>query len=304
MAPSCYYLPPPCHCQFFYCAAIYVRILKTSQVMFELSQSRPVISQQARFSAQNQQSRKLLIALVLLLVALVAVLIKDRQFWFGTEQATIESDMPETQPAPQAAAQPVAPAPAVAVPAKRPTVLAKAAAQPKAAEEEAPIVRTPVAPLDVEVVAGDSHRGTRQPANIAKADSAPAVSAPAIQEITNAAERDTVTNVAAIQTPTGAFKAYPVLAQHMNVQGSVVLQALISAEGTIENIRVLSGPAILTSAAEQAVREWRFRPIYQNGQAVESKAKITVNFSIKVADSAPTNTVAQGRPSGNPLLNR
>jgi len=275
--------------------------------MFELSQSRPVINQQARFSAQSQQSRKLLIALVLLLVALVAVLIKDRQFWFGSEQATIESDMPEAQPVPQAAAQPAAPAPAqpvAAIPAKRPAALAKAAAEPKVAEQEPPIVRTPVAPLGVEVVAGDSHRGTRSAANVAKADSAPSVSAPAIQEISNAAEREAVTNVAAIQTPQGAFKAYPVLGQHMNVQGSVVLQALISAEGTIENIRVLSGPAILTSAAEQAVREWRFRPIYQNGQAVESKARITVNFSIKVADSAPTNTVAQGRPSGNPLLNR
>src|SRR5579862_6369927 len=161
---------------------------KTTQVMFELSQSRPVINQQARFSALSQQSRKLLIALVLLLVALVAVLIKDRQFWFGSEQATIESDMPEAQPVPQAAAQPAAPAPAqpvAAIPAKRPAALAKAAAEPKVAEQEPPIVRTPVAPLGVEVVAGDSHRGTRSAANVAKADSAPSVSAPAIQEISN-----------------------------------------------------------------------------------------------------------------------
>ena len=80
--------------------------------------------------------------------------------------------------------------------------------------------------------------------------------------------------------------SYPLLAQHMNVQGSVVLQALIGADGVIQNLHVLSGPAILASAAEQAVREWRFKPIVQNGQAVESKAKITVNFTIKVADSS------------------
>jgi len=90
----------------------------------------------------------------------------------------------------------------------------------------------------------------------------------------------------------------------MNVQGSVVLQAVISADGVIEDLRVLSGPAILSAAAQQAVREWRFKPIYQNGQAVESKAKITVNFSIKVADTMPKATLADSRSSDSSLLNR
>ena len=43
----------------------------------------------------------------------------------------------------------------------------------------------------------------------------------------------------------------------------------------------------MTAAAQQAVREWHFKPYLQNGQPVETKAKITVNFSIKVADTAP-----------------
>jgi protein TonB len=64
------------------------------------------------------------------------------------------------------------------------------------------------------------------------------------------------------------------------------LQAVISADGVIQNLHVLSGPAILAAAAQQAVREWRFKPLLQNGQPVESKAKITVNFTIKVADSS------------------
>jgi hypothetical protein len=58
---------------------------------------------------------------------------------------------------------------------------------------------------------------------------------------------------------------------------------------------VLSGPAILASAAQQAVREWRFKPVLQNGSAVETKARITVNFTIKVADNTGT-TLAQSRP--------
>ena len=97
---------------------------------------------------------------------------------------------------------------------------------------------------------------------------------------------------------------YPVLAQHMNVQGSVVLEAVIGTDGMIENVRVLSGPAILSTAAQQAVREWRFKPIYQHGQAVESKARITVNFTIKVGDSLPSSTLAQGTPSSEADLTR
>jgi len=90
----------------------------------------------------------------------------------------------------------------------------------------------------------------------------------------------------------------------MNVQGSVVLQAVISADGVVQNMKVLSGPAILASAAEQAVSEWRFKPIMQHGQAVESKAKITVNFSIKVADSSTTDTVAETRNDEVLILSR
>jgi protein TonB len=72
----------------------------------------------------------------------------------------------------------------------------------------------------------------------------------------------------------------------MRVQGSVVLQAIVGADGNIEDLRVLSGPSILNAAAQQAVRQWRFKPYLQNGQPVETKARIVVNFSIRVADDA------------------
>ena len=64
------------------------------------------------------------------------------------------------------------------------------------------------------------------------------------------------------------------------------MQAVIGADGNIENLQVVSGPAILTAAAQQAVRQWRFKPYLQNGEAVETKARITVNFSIQIADNA------------------
>jgi len=55
----------------------------------------------------------------------------------------------------------------------------------------------------------------------------------------------------------------------------------------------MSGPQILATAAQQAVREWRFKPVYQNGQAVETRATITVNFSIRVNDSSVNTTLAE-----------
>jgi TonB family protein len=275
--------------------------------MLELNQNRPVGHPQARKSTPDQQPRKLLLALILLLVALVAVLIMDRQFWFGSQQATIDNDVPETQAAQQAAP---ATKPAVAPPVVKKATSTRSSetksstqssTQPKPADT--PVVeRTPLAPLDVEVVAGNNHRTVHPGSNAARVETEEPAN-PNFRAATNAAEREPVT-AAALHAPEGSYKAYPVLAQHMNVQGAVVLQALISAEGVVQNMKVLSGPAILASAAEQAVSEWRFKPIMQNGQAVESKAKITVNFTIKVADSSTTDTLAETRSDEIFILSR
>jgi protein TonB len=73
---------------------------------------------------------------------------------------------------------------------------------------------------------------------------------------------------------------YPLLARQMRVQGSVILQALIGRDGLIQGLRVVSGPPILANAAEEAVKQWHFKPHYQGAEAVETQAKITVNFTI------------------------
>jgi protein TonB len=73
---------------------------------------------------------------------------------------------------------------------------------------------------------------------------------------------------------------YPLLAKQMKVQGSVLLQALIGKDGNIQDLHVLSGPTILSEAARQAVKQWRFKPYVQGGEPVETEARITVNFTI------------------------
>jgi periplasmic protein TonB len=74
--------------------------------------------------------------------------------------------------------------------------------------------------------------------------------------------------------------AYPALARSARVQGIVVLQAMISKQGTIENLRILTGHPMLAPAAVEAVRQWRYRPYILNGEPVEVETQITVNFAL------------------------
>jgi periplasmic protein TonB len=71
---------------------------------------------------------------------------------------------------------------------------------------------------------------------------------------------------------------YPPLAKSARIQGSVVLFAVISKTGTIENLRLISGHPMLASAAIEAVSQWRYRPYILNNEPVEVETQITVNF--------------------------
>ncbi len=71
---------------------------------------------------------------------------------------------------------------------------------------------------------------------------------------------------------------YPALAKMARVQGAVVLHAVISKQGTIEGLEVISGPPALVKAAVDAVRQWRYRPYYLNDEPVEVDTQVTVNF--------------------------
>jgi periplasmic protein TonB len=73
---------------------------------------------------------------------------------------------------------------------------------------------------------------------------------------------------------------YPPLARSARIQGTVVLEAVIGKQGTIENLRLLAGHPMLTSAAIEAVRQWRYRPYILNNEPVEVQTQITVNFSL------------------------
>jgi periplasmic protein TonB len=73
---------------------------------------------------------------------------------------------------------------------------------------------------------------------------------------------------------------YPPLARTARVQGSVVLAAVIGKDGSIENLHVISGHPLLTQAALDAVKQWKYRPYILNGEPVEVDTQVTVNFTL------------------------
>jgi protein TonB len=74
--------------------------------------------------------------------------------------------------------------------------------------------------------------------------------------------------------------AYPAIAKAVGVSGTVTLEATISKTGTIENLRVTSGPPMLQRAALDAVSTWLYRPYLLDGKPVEVETTVDVIFTL------------------------
>ena len=73
---------------------------------------------------------------------------------------------------------------------------------------------------------------------------------------------------------------YPQPARLARISGTVRLEALISRDGMIQSLRVMSGHPLLAQAALDAVRQWVYRPTRLNGEPVEVLTQIEVNFKL------------------------
>ena len=73
---------------------------------------------------------------------------------------------------------------------------------------------------------------------------------------------------------------YPLIAKAAHIEGVVMVEATVTAEGTVEKVKVLSGPPQLTEAASDAVSHWRYQPTYLNGQAVPVILTARITFSL------------------------
>jgi TonB family protein len=251
-------------------------------------------SAQSHADRAERQRRMMATALGLLVIGLAGVLYVERDFWFSHEEQT------QTQST------------ALATPIATTTQKHRAAAHKKnhsrsrsndgadAGDTSAiTTTRTVLPPLQVEVIAS-TYRRTIHPASnsvmvdlrdgsttlhptaiTAQSEPGQSDSADTAASITsNAADRGEVSSLTTDIVTHSVVPTYPMLARQMKVQGSVILEAMIGRDGLIQDLHVLSGPPILAGAAEEAVKQWHFRPHYQGADPVETQTKITVNFTI------------------------
>ncbi len=259
---------------------------------------RALLAQAKRRAPQDPKQRKLMVgSLCLLLLALSIVLWRNRDFWFpDTPEAESDEPVESAPPVKIGTRQPLAATPKLAVTTKVKHRVAAAAKTPAPTTLPPPAVettRTVLPPLEVEVVAGDTHRTVRPGSSSVRVDLQPGTppqpvvdasvtgDTPTAAKVTNdAAERVEMSAGASDIVSSPVKPNYPLLARQMKVQGSVILQALIGKDGAIQNLRVVRGPHILAGAAQDAVRQWHFKPHFEGNEAVETQAKITVNFTI------------------------
>jgi protein TonB len=73
---------------------------------------------------------------------------------------------------------------------------------------------------------------------------------------------------------------YPPLAKQARIQGVVRFEAIIGKDGTIQNLKMISGHPLLVPAAQEAVKQWLYKPTLLNGEPVEVATVIDVNFTL------------------------
>jgi TonB family protein len=142
-------------------------------------------------------------------------------------------------------------------------------------------VAVPVQPAGVAPAAG-SQTSPPQPAEVAGkgsgAEPAPNATGPA----GNPPARISVpANVTSASIVTRVKPVYPPEARARQIQGDVVLRAIIDKEGKISEVRVLEGDELLAKSALEAVRQWRYKPMLSNGEPTEVETTITITFSLQ-----------------------
>jgi TonB family protein len=246
---------------------------------------------QAAAYAQRQR-RRMWLAMILLVGALGVVLIKDHQLWFNSDEVADDESAGSTSK--ETAKKPAS----VHRQGERSEKHVSAATSEITASEPGTSIietaRAAVRPLDVQVVSSNQARVVRGSNNTLQVEIpaysgmwttkwASTPSGTNLVATTNAVQRVLMASEGGDVPQDSSSASYPLLSKQMRVRGAVVLEAIVGADGNIEDLRVLSGPTVLASAAREALRQWKFKPYLQNGRPVESQAKITVNFLISAS---------------------
>jgi protein TonB len=181
--------------------------------------------------------------------------------------------LPSVQPAakPSKTASPSLAPPAGQSPSKAaPTVEAAAPLSPSAANRDAPertpAISVPAAPIDL-------------PTLIKPPSSSPVLEGAGAAASAHESSLPKISQ--GVVSGAVIYKVnpqYPLAARSARVQGSVVMHAVVGTDGTVQQLRVISGNPLLVNAAMEAVKKWRYSPFLLGGKPVEGETTITVNF--------------------------
>jgi protein TonB len=90
-----------------------------------------------------------------------------------------------------------------------------------------------------------------------------------------------ITRAAALTAlETKAPPDYPPMARQLKIQGTVELEAVVSETGEVTKVDIVSGNPVLTAAAVQAVKRWKFKPFLEDGKAIRVLAPIVVDYKL------------------------
>ena len=231
----------------------------------------------------RKRYRRMFFAFALLIAALAVIVVKYRPFWF--DSLSFE----------QAGNQTTSDAITKSKPRVKPTRSRRGSTNQRTPSASEPQTAEPsehpdfvLAPLRVDVTYSSGQHETLLARNSAvnidmQRDAWQSVTFPAPAPETGviqAAERVHVSPQTADVVADPVEPVYPRLAQQSRVEGSVVLHVRVNKDGIVQALTVISGPDILTAAALEAVKQWRFKPHYESGEAVPTETRITVNFTI------------------------
>jgi TonB family protein len=200
-------------------------------------------------------------------------------------QTTYTAHKAAETPASPASAAAFTPATAVSQPAAHPEPVAMSAsaalAPTPAPVTAAALVPQPRSPMVTEPVV-DAPRSESKPAPVVTAmnAAAPSINSPALST-SNASTRihisaTSLDDYIAHKVP----PVYPPIAKMARVEGVVVLDVVVNKNGELAEVKVVSGPAMLTHGALDAVRQWHFKPYIVDGRPIEIESQVTMSFRL------------------------
>jgi TonB family protein len=73
---------------------------------------------------------------------------------------------------------------------------------------------------------------------------------------------------------------YPVMGRQLKIEGKVELEAVVSENGTVEKVNIVSGNPVLTRPAVEAVKHWKFTPFTDGGKPCKAIAPLSIGFKL------------------------